>query len=128
MNSFTLRSERIKDNCVQNIRDIEIVEGRYKRVTIADHVNSKTAQQRGWFHKLCAILGDEIGMQAGDIKEIAKAKLFGWRQVEYGGVTLTMADGHSERLSAKRYGELIDTVYLLAGESGIQLPPPDKYR
>ena len=97
-------------------------------VTIAKHVNSKSKEQRGWFHKLCAILREEIGIQEGDVKEIAKAKLFGWKQVEYGGVTLTLSDGHSETLNADKYGELIETVYMLAGESGIVLPEADKWR
>jgi len=97
-------------------------------ITITKHVTSKTAEQRGWFHKLCALLGDELGMHSGDIKEIAKARLFGWRQVEYGGVTLTLADGSSERLNAKRYGQLIEVIYMLAGDSGIVLPEADKYR
>ena len=127
MSAFTLRNDRIRDNCIQAIRDIEITD-RPMRVTINNHINSKTVQQRGWFHKLCALWGDEIGMQAGDVKEIAKAKLFGWKQISYGGITLTLADGHSENLNSMRYGELIDTVYLLAGESGIQLPEPEPFR
>ena len=97
-------------------------------VSINKHVNSLTAHQRGWFHKLCALLGDEIGMHPGDLKEIAKGKLFGFKQVEYGGVTLTLADGHSESLNAKRYGQLIEVVYMLAGDAGIVLPEADKYR
>ena len=97
-------------------------------ISIAKHVNNKTASQRGWFHKLCALFGDEIGMQAGDVKEIAKAKLFGWQQINYGGITLTLAAGHSETLNADKYGELIETVYMLAGESGIVLPEADKWR
>jgi len=64
----------------------------------------------------------------GDVKEIAKAKVFGWRRVEFGGVTLTVADGHSERLNLVAYGQLIDIVYQIASEAGIILPPPNKYR
>ena len=97
-------------------------------ITITNHVNSKTAHQRAWFHKLCALLGDELGMQPGELKEIAKAKLFGWKHIEYGGVTLTLADGHSESLSAKKYGQLIEVLYQLAGDAGIVLPEADKYR
>ena len=127
MHSYTIRNERVRDNLIEEIKSIDI-EKKLKRVTIADHVNSKSAQQRGFFHKLCALFGDEVGMQPGEVKEIAKAKLFGWNHIEYGGVTLTLAAGHSEELNSIEYGELIDIVYQLAGDAGIQLPPPDRYR
>jgi hypothetical protein len=126
MRAFTIRSERIRDSLLEAIKDMPLEP--LQRVVISKHINNKTANQRGWFHALCAIWGDELGMQAGDMKEIAKAKLFGWKQINYGGIMLTLADGRSEKLNAKEYGELIDTVYLLAGESGIELPPPDRFR
>ena len=117
---------KIKEHAIQCINELDRTED--WDVTIKKHVNSKTAEQRGFFHFLCTEFAHQAGMQAGEIKEIAKAKIFGWRKIEYGGVTLVVADGHSESLGAKKYGELIDTLYMLAGEAGITLPGPDRYR
>jgi len=115
----------ILDNCIDALRDLD--QGKDWDVTIKRHANNKTIEQRGFFHLLCAEFAQQTGMQPGEIKEIAKAKIFGWRKIEYGGITLVVADGHSEQLNATRYGELIDSVYMLAGEAGINLPEPDKY-
>ena len=116
----------IRGNCLRHISELW-VDVPYD-VTITKHVNRKTAQQRNWFHALCDMLGEQLGMQGGEIQEIAKAKLFGWKQVQLGGVTLTIADGHSEDCNAIKYGELIETVYMLAGESGTSLPEANKWR
>ena len=110
---------QVRDNAIQAISDLP---AGIWAVTIEKHVVSKSREQRGWFHLLCQILGDQIGMHPGDIKEIAKAKLMGWKQVSFGGVTLTMADGHSEKLKMDQYSRLIEIVYELAGEAGMALP------
>ena len=73
--NYTLRSEQVRSNLLEYIRNLPLEP--VMRISIKRHVNSKTEHQRGWFHKLCAMWGEELGMQAGDMKEIAKAKLFG---------------------------------------------------
>jgi len=125
---FILWPERpqIKDNALHALEALD--PDKTWDVVISRHVKSKTAEQRSWFHVLCGLFGDEVGMRLGDIKEIAKAKLFGWKRITYGGVTLTLADGHSENLTLDQYSQLIEVVYQLAAESGIALPPPDPYR
>ncbi len=128
MPKFILWPEKpdIKVNCLDAVNGLD--PEKTWDVVIKRHVNSKTKKQRGWFHVLCQILGDEIGMHEGQIKEIAKAQLFGWKKFTYGGVELVMADGHSETLNGIRYGQLTDIVYQMGSDAGIQLPPPDPYR
>ena len=93
-------------------------------VVIKPYVSKKTAEQRSWFHVLCRLLGEEVGMHEGHMKEIAKAHLFGWQKINYSGIELVIADGHSEDLNFKEYSQLIEAVYIMAGEAGIVLPPP----
>ncbi len=126
--TFTLWPDQdlIRQNAIKAIETLspEVV----WEVVIKRHTKSKTTDQRSWFHALCSIFAEQLDMQAGDMKEIAKSKLFGWKQISYGGITLTLADGHSEELNAKQYSELIETLYVLAGETGIVLPEPDRFR
>jgi len=93
-------------------------------VVIKPYVSKKTAEQRGWFHALCGIFGDEVGLTKGQVKEIAKAQLFGWEKISYGGIELVIAEGHSEDLNLKEYSQLIEAIYIMAGDAGIVLPPP----
>jgi len=104
-----------RQNCIQAVRDAP------DGYTVQIEPPDKTSEQRKLFHALCARLGEEIGMHAGDVKEIAKAKLMGWRTVKFGGMNLVVADGHSEKLSRKKYSELIEVVYELAAEAGVAI-------
>jgi hypothetical protein len=94
-------------------------------ITIKPHKRAKTQSQRGWFHKLCKIYGDEIGLNQGQVKDIVKAQILGWRHVTIRGVDIVVPDGSSEDLSRMEYSELIETLYRLAAESGVVLPNPD---
>ena len=91
---------------------------------IRPYEEDKTAEQRGWYHVLCGLFGDEVGLTLGEIKEITKAKLAGWKTISYGGIDLVVADMRSEKLSKKKYSQLIEVVYMLAADAGITLPPP----
>ena len=103
-------------NCVQAIHNAP--DGYVVTIEEPD----KTPSQRGLFHLLCDALGQEIGMRPGDIKELAKAQIFGYKTVKLGGIELTVADGSSEGLGKKGYGQLIDVVYQMAAEAGVILP------
>ena len=97
-------------------------------ITIKPHRREKTQSQRGWFHKLCKIYGDEVGLTQGQVKDIVKAQILGWRHVTIRGVDIVVPDGSSEDLSRMEYSDLIETLYRLASESGVVLPNPDLRR
>lgn len=97
-------------------------------VTINPHKRAKTSNQRNWFHKLCSIFGDEMGLTQGQVKDIAKAQIVGWRHVKVGGVDIVVPDGSSEDMNRLEYSEMIEALYRVAAESGIALPSPDHYR
>jgi hypothetical protein len=94
-------------------------------VTIKPHKRAKTSSQRNWFHKLCSIFGDEMGLTQGQVKDIAKAQILGWKHVVIRGVDIVVPDGSSEELSRLEYSELIESLYRVAAESGVALPSPE---
>ena len=119
---FVFRTENIKKFALSHISEIVPDLEKPVLVTVGRYVNSKSEQQRNGFHYLCKELGEAIGMQAGEVKEIAKSLLYGWKTVEYAGIKLVMADVSSEKLNMKEYAELIDTVYRMGAEAGVILP------
>jgi hypothetical protein len=124
MNKYILWPARpeIRTRLIKSLEDLPL--DKTWEVTVKPYVSKKTAEQRSWFHVLCKLFGDEIGMPQGNVKEIAKAQLCGWKEIEYGGIKLVIADGHSEKLSLNEYSNLIEVLYQMAGEAGIVLPPP----
>ena len=76
-------------------------------ITIKKHMKKKTVSQRGWFHKLCEMFGEELGLTQGQVKDIAKAQILGWRHIRIGGVDIPVPDGSSEDLDRVKYSELI---------------------
>jgi hypothetical protein len=94
-------------------------------ITVKSHRRAKTTSQRGWFHKLCKIYGGEIGLNQGQVKDIVKAQILGWKHVMVRGVDIVVPDGSSEDLSRMEYSELIEVLYMLASESGVVLPSPE---
>ena len=117
---WVIHSSKIKQHAVMAVKQIMLEP--VQVVTIKDWHIDKTSEQRKFFHMLCAIFADEIGMHSGEIKEIAKAKLAGWKTIQYGGINLVVADLSSEKLSMAKYSELIEVLYELAAESGVTLP------
>ncbi len=128
MGRFILHPEHkaIRGNCIVAIQELD--ESVTWDVSIKRHVNSKTAEQRSWFHVLLGLFAEQVGMAPGDLKEVIKAKVSGWKTVSYGGVELVMAAESSEKLNRDRYSGLIEQTYILAGEAGIVLPPADRFR
>lgn len=129
MSVYTLWWE--DDNCTDVYRRLaDQIDGMLEAhmdvdVTVKQHVRAKTASQRGWFHYLCRLFGEEIGLTEGQVKDIAKAQIVGWRHVMVGGVDVVVPDGSSEDLGRLQYSELIEVLYRLAAESGVVLPDPD---
>lgn len=125
---FILRTDRpdIRETAIEAIQELD--SALEWDLDISKHSANKTAEQRGWFHALIGIFSREVGVPAGDLKEICKAKVMGWKTVRYGGLELRVADGHSEALTLQQYSDLIEQVYILAGDAGISLPPADRGR
>ena len=95
-------------------------------VEIKEHRRKKTSSQRNWFHKLCEIWGDRIGLTPGQCKDIVKGHYFGWKVVRVAGIDFPIAAGSSEELDRIGYSALIQTLYQLAAESGEALPDPNQ--
>jgi len=126
--NFTLWNDDSRSTVMTNISTILFNAYSGEReidITIKPHSRAKTTSQRGWFHKLCSIFGDELGLTQGQVKDIAKAQILGWRHVKVGGVDIVVPDGSSEDLSRLEYSEMIEALYRLAAESGVALPSPE---
>lgn len=129
--NFTLWNDDSRSTVMTNLSTIlfnAYSSGAELDVTIGPHKRAKTSSQRNWFHKMCSIFGDEMGLTQGQVKDIAKAQIVGWRHVKVGGVDIVVPDGSSEDLSRLEYSEMIEALYHVAAESGVSLPSPDHYR
>lgn len=116
----------VRVNAIEHIRNLD--PSKAWDIEIKEHRKPKSVSQRGWFHALCKMLGDEMGIPEGQVKEIAKAQILGWRTVTLGGITFPVADGSSEKLNRMEYSDLIEQVLMLAAEAGVILPDADRFR
>lgn len=128
MNNYTLWPDRpeIRNNLIRRINTLDT--SRVWDIEIKEHRKPKSVSQRGWFHALCKMLGNELGIPAGQVKELAKAQILGWRVVTLGGISFPVADGSSENLNRMEYSDLIEQVLMLAAEAGVILPDADRFR
>ena len=129
--NFTLWNDDSRSTVMTNLSSVlfnAFSSGKEIDVTISPHKRAKTSSQRNWFHKMCSIFGDEMGLTQGQVKDIAKAQIVGWRHVKVGGVDIVVPDGSSEDMSRLEYSEMIEALYRVAAESGVALPSPDHYR
>jgi hypothetical protein len=92
-----------------------------KQVTITDYKEDKTGEQRSSFHLLCRLLGNEVGHAEDEVKEIVKKAALGTKTITMAGITAEVTRP-SEGAKRDEYSHLIETVYRLASEMGIQLP------
>ena len=126
MSRFILRKDnfkRIQDCTIGAVEDID-PDGPVMCVRIDEYIEDKTAEQRSFWHVLLGKLGDEIGYTQDEMKQIIKARVYGVKEISVAGLTLNVPAQSTEKLSRKRYSELIDATYRYAGEAGITLPPP----
>lgn len=124
MRKFIITSAQIRANAVRAVMEIRGEDN--AEVIIQPHKKSKSAEQRGWFHVLCKILGEETGYTQGEIKELIKREIMGTTLIELAGRNVEVV-ASSESLDKVGYSELIDGTYVLAAEAGIVLPNP-RYR
>lgn len=116
----------IKHNLIREINSLDT--GKIWDIEIKEYRKPKSVSQRGWFHSLCHMLGNELGIPEGQVKELAKAQILGWRVVTLGGITFPVADGSSEKLDRMEYSDLIEVVYRLGAEAGVVLPEANRFR
>tara|TARA_R110000850_G_C9996087_1_gene467955 strand:+ start:9132 stop:9509 length:378 start_codon:yes stop_codon:yes gene_type:complete len=108
---------RVKGGLYETIKSLDLAKP--KRITIEDDKESKTGEQRSWFHILCGMFGAEIGYTKLQMKRLMLAEVYGTEIVL--GKEISKS---SESLSRKSYSQLIEQTYIKAGEMGVQLPPP----
>lgn len=77
---------------------------------------AKTHPQREHFHKLCRLIGKEIGETPGKIKEAIKADFFGLDEYRIGNKWYR-AVRPSETAERDEYSALIDYTYQWAAEN-----------
>lgn len=118
---YILRSRVAKDNAIQAIANIAPSMDRPMEVVVRRFKLDKTAEQRGWFHKLCEIAAEHYHVPAWKIKQAVKMELFGYEVVEFGGKKIPVTRS-SEDLDRKEYSQLIDKLYRMAADDGIVLP------
>ena len=94
------------------------------QVEIKPYKKDKTAEQRGWFHKLCGLISGETGYTQGEVKELIKKHIIGTKVVCIGSVAREVTES-SEKLNREEYSSLIDGAYQIGAMAGIQLPNPE---
>ena len=121
MRRFHIIDKRIRSNAAKAV--MEVIGDDDMDVVIEKHKEDKTKEQRGWFHILIKLISDETGYNQAEVKELVKKTIL--------GTTLVSIGGHEKEVTASSegqdkigYSELIDGVYQLAAEAGIQLPNP----
>ena len=125
MKRFHITSKQIKINAINAVK--EIMGDDDMDVIIQKHKHDKTAEQRGWFHSLCKMLGDECGYTLEEVKELVKKDIIGTKLVTIGSKTKEVTES-SEGLDKMGYSELIEGIYRLGAEAGVVLPNPDRWR
>lgn len=118
---IVVRTRELRDRALKLVADIRPDADRPMEVIIRPYKADKTAEQRGWFHKLCEFAGEAYSVPAWKVKEAVKEELFGKEVVRIGGKTREVTRS-SESLNRKEYSDLIETLYRMAAEDGIILP------
>lgn len=81
----------------------------------------KTHEQRKKFHKLCRLIGKEIGLTPGQVKYAVKVDHFGIDMFTLHGKTYAFVQS-SEDTDRIEYSELVEAAYRWAAENGILIP------
>lgn len=121
---YVINSPQVRSNAARAVSEIKGADN--LEVIIQPHRDDKTAEQRGWFHVLCKILGEETGYTKGEVKELVKKAILGTKIIKIGEHEKEVTES-SEDQDKIGYSELIDGIYRLGAEAGIALPNP-RYR
>ena len=125
MRKFIINSKQVRTNAVNAVKTITGEEN--LEVIIQEHKENKTQEQRNFFHLLCKILGDEIGYSQSEIKEVVKIEALGLKSVKVGDSIYSVTKS-SEEAKKDEYSHLIDTLYRISAELGVNLPNPIERR
>jgi len=120
MNRFIINSKEVKRNCLDAVMEIRGEDN--LEVVIQKHKKRKTDEQRSWFHVLASMLGEETGYTLAEVKDLVKRQVIGTRYVTIGNSQCEVVES-SESQNREIYSQLIEGVYQLAAEAGIELPP-----
>ena len=91
-------------------------------VIIRPEKQNESDRQRGGYHLLCKIFGDEFGYTIEEVKQIVTDRLYGYREIELLGHRLTVPDIPDDLGDRQRYIEQINMIYQIGAEEGIELP------
>ena len=121
MNSRVLRTPNDTTRLFHDLAGLDLE--RPWEVSWRVYKEDKTAEQFAFFHVLCGILGQATGYTLDEIKELVKRDILGTVIVKVGQREIEVTRPSSK---AKRdeCSELIEGVYRLGAEAGINLPPP----
>lgn len=117
MIKYYLTEDRIKDNCCEYIKTLDV-----NKYQVEIKEISKTDQQRDYWHRLIRTLANEVGYTEKQMKIIIKDQCDMVEEfIDRKGKVRTI-ELSSERLSKKKYSELIDKTFELAGFANVRLP------
>ena len=119
MKTFILRNgsnlDNVKRGIYNELKSLNL--DKPKKVTISEYKENKTLEQRSAFHMLCRFFGDELGYTENEMKQAIVAEVYGSKQVLGHAVHQS-----TEKLKRDDYSALIEQVYVIAGNIGVQLP------
>ena len=95
-------------------------------VTIEPFIEGHSDDQRALFHSLCRELGREVGYTEAEVKEYVKQEILGTRSIKIGDNEKTVVCSSEYDESGKKrdkisYSELIDGLYRIAAQAGVNL-------
>lgn len=95
-------------------------------MTVEKYVESLSDPQRGKFHVLIREMSRITGYTEGEIKEFVKKDELGTRLVKIGNIEKEVTcssetDDNGKKRDKPSYSQLIEAVYRIAAEAGIQI-------
>lgn len=125
--TYIITNDIHKENATLAVMRIKPDKDKPLVVTIEQKADWKSREQEKLFHKLVSMFAEEMGCQAGDLKQAIKVCVIGYEQ------TINPLTGEvqeflksSAKYTKKEYTSLIDYTYQAAAERGIVLPVPDE--
>jgi len=119
MKKWVINDPQIRSNAANAVMAIRGEDN--LEVIIQEHKESKSGEQRGFWHVLIKIISDDTGYRPDEVKEMLKKRILGTREIKIGGFQ-TEVTVSSESRDKVGYSELIEHTYQLAAEAGIVLP------
>lgn len=126
--TIVLIDEATRERALQAIRDCSVGGPHPLEVVIQGHKKPKTLDQLGMYFWLCDLIGREVGHTKDEMDAV-------FVEMFVPAVGVDLPGGHTvvvrKRPSKWDRGEasyVIERVLAFAGQEGIKLPPPPRYR